>query len=209
MRHNQYFWVLVLAVSAGAQTNISSPATFTPKAGTSPVTYWDFSQAVTLPGCPTLAAVPSTVPNPLRICTSGGIPYADSGSGFITLQGPPGLQGTPGIQGAPGANGAPGAQGPVGPQGLPGQDGAAGSPGAQGAAGPQGPVGATGATGPSGSTGPTGPLGPVGATGPAGPKGATGATGPQGKQGPPGSMPATVTCGYSMKNNKITLTGCK
>lgn len=169
-------FALLTAAAFGQGTTLNGPVTIKPGPGQSPITYWDFSQAPSLSGCPTLATVPSSQPNPLRICTTGGFPYVDPGTGYVSLQGMSGPQGVAGVQGAPGQ------------------------------------VGASGPTGPSGATGATGAPGPSGPVGPSGPRGGTGSAGPQGipgKQGPPGTIPASATCSYSMKNGKITLTGCK
>lgn len=99
-------------------TVCQGPVRTQPQAGVSPTSMRDMLPATGSAPCLTLQQSPSALgPTAYRECPENGIIWIDFGSGYVSMQGPPGpagAKGDTGAQGPPGV-GQPGPQGPPGP----------------------------------------------------------------------------------------------
>lgn len=185
-------------------TMCNSPLSTAVQPGSSPTTTIGLTPASPTFPCVAIAGGQYTICGQNNSIT---VDFGD-GTGFHTLQGPPGPAGPIGPQGPVGSQGAVGPVGPQGPAGPQGDVGPAGAVGPQGTQGPQGVPGAPGPVGPAGDTGPQGPVGLTGPTGPQGPTGLQGPIGPTGAQGPTGPVGPQGTPGLPGIGVSFTL-NCK
>lgn len=136
--------VLILTISAGAQTAVGVPCTkgFTWKATWTATRAYAACDVTFYQGSSYLAVLSST----------GKAPGSSAAWAVMSQQGTPGATGGTGPQGLPGAPGLQGQQGVSGPPGPQGQTGAVGAQGQQGVAGATGPAGAQGPAGTPGAS---------------------------------------------------------
>jgi hypothetical protein len=90
--------------STAQGTSCPSPFTTTVQAGTTATWMLDISPATAQFPCITLAQSPTKLPSGVayRMCGQNNQVTVDFGTGFVSMQGPPGQNGTNGSNGAPG-----------------------------------------------------------------------------------------------------------